>query len=311
MREILTYKEESDDSFKSEEAIFCEFINLVKWNIEDTLLEKFWSIFNVELINKDYNFTNWVFRFDKWAETFVLKTNYGNRSIRSNFRWFLEDRQNFENIVNKKECSSLIKKQFDDYRLLNELWINTIEDSQVQLIDNFLLVPYLEWEDLWLIISDNKNYSDEEKNQMFISLKNMINSLDKLYMRWLVFWDLKVDNIFIKDGEALLIDPQIKEGVIEDDIWKLIFSILLICHEIRDTYRYDEFKWFFLKILWYSPHTFKTYRNHWYDIYKFLINLEYPRNSKEVIMMQKFYQHLLKVYKWRKNILFTQHKEDS
>jgi hypothetical protein len=29
---------------------------------------------------------------------------------------------------------------------------------------------------------------------------------------------LKVDNIFIKDGEALLIDPQIKEGVIEDDI---------------------------------------------------------------------------------------------
>lgn len=310
MKENLSSMEKTDALLESKDSDFCEFIDLVKKNIESVLLERFWNISNLELVNKDYNFTNWVFKFYKWGETFVLKTNYGNRSIWSNYRWFLEDKHKFENMVKQKKCSDIIKKQFEDYKVLNDLWINTINQSKIQLIDNFLLIPYLDWEDLWSFISNGNANSDEKKYQIFLSLQNVVNSFDELYNKWLVFWDLKVDNIFIKNDWIILIDPQIKEWVPEDDIWKLIFSILLLCYKLDDIYWYDEFRNFFINTLWYSPHVFKNYRNHWYDIYKFLVNLNYPKNSKEVIMMQKFYQHLLNVYKWKKDISFTQHKKD-
>ena len=129
-------------------------------------------------------------------------------------------------------------------------------------------------------------------------IKKLIDSLDELYKNGLIYWDLKMDNLFISWGEVMLLDPQIKEWNEDEDIWKLIFSILLLCHHIWDIYWYDEFRKFFLETLWYSKEKLKEYRRSWYDIYKFLVSLHYPKNSKEVAMMHDFYNRMQRLYQW-------------
>lgn len=305
----------STDSFVGNEQEkmdyrFHEFVDLVKNHVRGLLISNLWNISDLELINNDYNFTNWVFRYSIWGEKFVVKTNFWGRSIWTNFRLYLEDKDKFCSLLWEKECSELIRKQYEDYKTLNELWIPTIEATKIQLIDNFLIIPYIDGKDLWTFISEW--YKDGKDHVwLFVSLQKLIQSLDKLYQDWLIYGDLKMDNLFISWNEVILLDPQIMPWNREDDIWKLIFSILLLCHHIWDIYWYDEFRKFFIETIGYSRDMLKTYRRCWYDIYKFLVTLHYPKNSKEVCMMQKFYEHLKAIYRWKTTSLSIEHKKDS
>ena len=285
---------------------FQEFVSLVKKHINDLLVENFWEVTDLQLINNDYNFTNRVFRYRSWWKKHVVKTNLWDRSIWSNFRVYLEDKEKFNTLLKENKCTDIISKQYEDYKKLNALWISTIDDTQVQLIDNLLITPYIEWKDLWTFISEW--HQDIDSSELFVSLKKLIDSLDELYKNGLIYWDLKMDNLFISWGEVMLLDPQIKEWNEDEDIWKLIFSILLLCHHIWDIYWYDEFRKFFLETLWYSKEKLKEYRRSWYDIYKFLVSLHYPKNSKEVAMMHDFYNRMQRLYQWSNS--YTQHKKD-
>ncbi len=285
---------------------FQEFVSLVKKHINDLLVENFWEVTDLQLINNDYNFTNRVFRYRSWWKKHVVKTNLWDRSIWSNFRLYLEDKEKFNTLLKENKCTDIISKQYEDYKKLNALWISTIDDTQVQLIDNLLITPYIEWKDLWTFISEW--HQDVDSSELFVSLKKLIDSLDELYKNGLIYWDLKMDNLFISWNEVMLLDPQIKEWNEDEDIWKLIFSILLLCHHIWDIYWYDEFRKFFLETLWYSKEKLKEYRRSWYDIYKFLVSLHYPKNSKEVAMMHDFYNRMQRLYQWSNS--YTQHKKD-
>ena len=285
---------------------FQEFVSLVKKHVNDLLVENFWEVTDLQLINNDYNFTNRVFRYCSWWKKYVVKTNLWDRSIWSNFRVYLEDKEKFNTLLKENKCTDIISKQYEDYKKLNALWISTIDDTQVQLIDNLLITPYIEWKDLWTFISEW--YQDIDSSELFVSLKKLIDSLDELYKNGLIYWDLKMDNLFISWNEVILLDPQIKEWNEDEDIWKLIFSILLLCHHIWDIYWYDEFRKFFLETLWYSKEKLKEYRRSWYDIYKFLVSLHYPKNSKEVAMMHDFYNRMQRLYQWSNS--YTQHKKD-
>ena len=285
---------------------FQEFVSLVKKHVNDLLVENFWEVTDLQLINNDYNFTNRVFRYCSWWKKYVVKTNLWDRSIWSNFRVYLEDKEKFNTLLKENKCTDIISKQYEDYKKLNALWISTIDDTQVQLIDNLLITPYIEWKDLWTFISEW--HQDVDSSELFVSLKKLIDSLDELYKNGLIYWDLKMDNLFISWGEVMLLDPQIKEWNEDEDIWKLIFSILLLCHHIWDIYWYDEFRKFFLETLWYSKEKLKEYRRSWYDIYKFLVSLHYPKNSKEVAMMHDFYNRMQRLYQWSNS--YTQHKKD-
>jgi hypothetical protein len=285
---------------------FQEFVSLVKKHINDLLVENFWEVTDLQLINNDYNFTNRVFRYRSWWKKYVVKTNLWDRSIWSNFRVYLEDKEKFNTLLKENKCTDIISKQYEDYKKLNALWISTIDDTQVQLIDNLLITPYIEWKDLWTFISEW--HQDIDSSELFVSLKKLIDSLDELYKTGLIYWDLKMDNLFISWNEVMLLDPQIKEWNEDEDIWKLIFSILLLCHHLWDIYWYDEFRKFFLETLWYSKEKLKEYRRSWYDIYKFLVSLHYPKNSKEVAMMHDFYNRMQRLYQWSNS--YTQHKKD-
>lgn len=285
---------------------FQEFVSLVKKHVNDLLVENFWEVTDLQLINNDYNFTNRVFRYRSWWKKHVVKTNLWDRSIWSNFRLYLEDKEKFNTLLKENKCTDIISKQYEDYKKLNALWISTIDDTQVQLIDNLLITPYIEWKDLWTFISEW--HQDIDSSELFVSLKKLIDSLDELYKNGLIYWDLKMDNLFISWNEVMLLDPQIKEWNEDEDIWKLIFSILLLCHHIWDIYWYDEFRKFFLETLWYSKEKLKEYRRSWYDIYKFLVSLHYPKNSKEVAMMHDFYNRMQRLYQWSNS--YTQHKKD-
>ena len=275
---------------------FQEFILYVTHWIQITLEDKIWSITDLTLINNDFNFTNWVFKYyDCNKKQCVVKTNFWGRSIWTNFTWFLKDKEKLESCMEEEKCPSIIEQQYNDYKLLSDLWIPTIPIEDIQLVGSLLIMPYFTGEDLWSKITKKmcKNI-----DLVLEKIGTIITSLEKLYEKWKIYWDLKMDNIYFTEDKVILIDPQIKDGEKKADIWKLIFSILLICYNSNNLCWYDKFRRFCNKNLLYSREAFTTMRKAWFEIYKHLLSLEYAKESMETTMMKTFVYNLENILKW-------------